>query len=203
MKKSVIAIIVISALTACHDDGRDDVQEAIDNHVFNESMKEFLLIHSIESAELREFVKVAQESDPSITHAYYTEGDNGEKFINVVRDAGAQDDEPSMMETIGIPIAAGIVGGLAGAALAESLNSSGGVFSRSSGVSRFDTKKDEVRRRWGFVSAYNNGVMRKQSDLIRKNPMRMESFRKLSTSKSAFVGARSSRAGAYGGGRGG
>ncbi len=194
-----MAMMIACLLSGCQDNGRDDAQEAIDKYVFDDAMKEFLLLNSIESEEIKCFVRVALLSDPNIAHAYYTEGNEGEKIINIVREVGGVDDEGSMMETVGVPMLAAAT---VGAALAKSL-SVRDAFGGPNPRRRVETRDEEKNNRRAHTYAYNNNSLKERVASIRSNPLRMNSYKGLATSRAAFYSHSSARGGAYSGSKGG
>ncbi len=120
-----------------------------------------------EKKELAEFLAEAKKRDPNIIDAYYSVDAEGNKIINLVRNAApveaaktAEGEKPAdeglgMLETVGLAMAGGMVGSMLANALVPN-NPSPTHYQQNSAYYQRQTPEEAERYRNNAVSSYNN-----------------------------------------------
>lgn len=236
MKNKVVGLGVAMVMTGCGDDAPapqaqapavetrvvEVVEKVEPNH--DEATKAALEQSNKEQEELKEFLAAAKERDPSIVDAYYSVDEEGNKIINLVRNAApaaaataaapatpgaaptpaAEEDEGlGMLETVGLAMA----GGAAGALLANALipkDPPRDYYQNNSAYYQRQTPEEAQRYRSSATANYQNhsmsNHMRNSSSMMGKSTVSSTSGGALTSSKPAFrtsMDSQSSRSSSY------
>lgn len=216
MKKTILsyavgAIIAAGALSGCEDSSYNESRDPVEAAIQSEAIKLSVQQSNTEQKELKDFLRVAKQLDPTITDAYYSTDSNGDKFINVVKAEKSPDESQQgqsittgngggMLQTVGMSMA----GGFVGSALANSIipnHPSPSYYESNSRYHYNESHNEERRRRSNAVAGYNNHMVSKSVNRVRTNPVKMKAIStRISTSKPAFRSSSSARSSSYSGG---
>ncbi len=188
MKKQIVTLGVAIAMTGC---GAEEVEapkpvvetkpvESVQTEqaVHDEATKAALEQSNQEQEELKEFLAAAKERDPNIVDAYYSVDSEGNRIINLVRNAppaeaaptaeGAEakpaeekkeeDEGLGMLETVGLAMAGGMVGSMLANALVPK-DPPQNYYQNNSAYYQRQTPAEAQRYRSSATASYNNYSM--------------------------------------------
>ncbi len=179
LKTKILSLSILFSLTGCNDASPPPASPAPEQKQIEQVQAPVaaatatapagIETSEAEKQELKEFLEEAKKRDPNIVDAYYSVDENGNKIINLVRNASpapttaegekaaeaSKDEGLGMLETVGLAMAGGMVGSMLANALVPN-NPAPDHYQQNSAYYQRQTPEEAERYRNNAVSNYNN-----------------------------------------------